>query len=94
MTTWVQDLEIVSSAQLSPDHPCLKLLRRRGLDLGVTRDFERFTGNPSPLEGKRWYLSVMVKGRSAEFLVDTGASHSMISKRFYDLLSSEPQEEE
>lgn len=57
------------------------------MDLGVPQDFERFTVNPSPLEGKRWYVSVTVKGRSAEFLIDTGASHSMVSKRFYDLMS-------
>ena len=86
-TSWVQALERVSSTRLSPDHPCLKLLQRRGMDLGVPQDFERFTVNPSPLEGKRWYVSVTVKGRSAEFLIDTGASHSMVSKRFYDLMS-------
>ena len=28
-------------------------------------------------------------GRSAEFLVDTGASHYIISKKLYDLMSDE-----
>ena len=56
------------------------------MDLRTSGDFDRFTVNPSPLGGKRWYLSVTVKGRNAEFFVDTGASHSLISKRFHSLL--------
>ena len=50
-------------------------------------DFERFTGNPSPLGGRRWYVSVTVRGRTGEFLLDTGASHSLVSNKFYSLLS-------
>ena len=71
---------------LPPDHPCLSYIRGQGLDLGTSGDFDKFTGNPSPLGMKRWYLSVTVKGRNAEFLVDTGASHSLISRKFHSLL--------
>ena len=83
---WVDEFTRVCSTHLPPNHPCLEFLRRRGMDLGMTADFDRFAGNPSPLGGKRWYLAVTVKGRTAEFLVDTGASHSIISRRFYSSL--------
>ena len=86
---WVEEFTRVCSAHLPPDHPCLEYLKGQGLDLGVTRDLNKFTGNPSPLGGKRWYLAVSVKGRSGEFLIDTGASHSLISRKFYSLLPDE-----
>ena len=37
--------------------------------------------------GKRWYLSVTILGRSGVFLVDTGASHSMISRDIFRSLA-------
>ena len=84
---WVEEFTRVCSTHLPPDHPCLEYLKGRGLDLGAAQDFDKFTGNPSPLGGKRWYLAVSVKGRTGEFLIDTGASHSIISRKFYSLLS-------
>ena len=82
----LEELTRVCSARLPPDHPCLRYIKGQGIDLGTSDDFDRFNSNPSPLGGKRWYLAVTVKGRTGEFLMDTGASHSLISKRFYDLL--------
>ena len=76
----------VASTQLSPDHPCFEHLKKQGLDLAAPKDFKRFTVNPSPLGGRRWYVSVSVDGRAGEFLVDTGASHSFISSKLYALL--------
>jgi len=84
---WVKELARVSSTHLPPGHPCLVYLKGRGFDLGTDDDLNRFTGNSSPLGGKRWYIAVSVKGKVAEFLVDTGASHSIISRRFCDLVS-------
>ena len=83
---WVEEFTRVCSTHLPPSHPCLEYLRGQGFDLGVKRDLNKFAGNPSPLGGKRWYLAVSVKGRAAEFLIDTGASHSLISRKFYSLL--------
>ena len=83
---WLKELARVCVTRLPPDHPCLEYIKGQGFDLGASGDFDRFTGNPSPLGGRRWYLSVTVKGRSGEFLIDTGASHSLISKDFFDLL--------
>ena len=83
---WVSELTRVCSSHLPPDHPCLDYLKGCGFDLGTMGDLKKFTGNPSPLKGKRWYLTVSVKGRTAEFLIDTGASHSVVSKKFYSLL--------
>ena len=83
---WMVELARVCVAHLPPDHPCLGYIKGQGLDLGAPDDFDKFTGNPSPLGGRRWYLSVTVKGRKGEFLVDTGASHSLVSKKFFDLL--------
>ena len=86
---WLGKLARVCATQLSPDHPCVEYLKSHGFDLGTTVDLNRFTGNPSVLGGKRWYISVTVRGRTGEFLVDTGASHSLISKKFYSLVSEE-----
>ena len=77
---------MVCGTRLPPDHPCLEYLKERGLDLGTESDLQKFTSNPSLNGGKRWYLAASVKGRVGEFLVDTGASHSIISRRFYTLL--------
>ena len=82
----VEDILRASGAQLSPRHPCFEYLKKQGLDLGITKDFKRFAVDPSPLGGRRWYLVVSVLGRIAEFLVDTGASHSFISSKLYNSL--------
>ena len=71
MEGWVEELTRVSSTHLPPGHPCLEYLKGHGFDLGTEDDVNRFTGNPSPLGGKRWYIAVSVKGKGAEFLVDT-----------------------
>ena len=84
-----EDSARVGSTRLSPDHPCFKYIKEQGLDLGVSKDFRQFTGDPSPLEGKRWYLSVSLLGKVGEFLVDTGASHSFVSHRFYSFMQSQ-----
>ena len=84
-----EDSARVGSTRLSPDHPCFKYIKEQGLDLGVSKDFRQFTGDPSPLEGKRWYLSVSVLGKVGEFLVDTGASHSFVSHHFYAFMQSQ-----
>ena len=83
---WVEEFTRVCSTHLPPSHPCLEYLRGQGFDLGVKQDLDKFAGNPSPLGGKRWYLAVSVKGKAAEFLIDTGASHSLVSRKFYSLL--------
>ena len=85
---WVAELAKVSSARLPPGHPCLEYLKGRGYVSGADGESSRFRGDPSPLGGRRWYIAVSVKGKVAEFLVDTGASHSMVSRGFYDLVSS------
>ena len=85
---WCAELVRVSSARLPPGHPCLEYLKGRGYVSGADNESSRFLGDPSPLGGRRWYISVSVKGKVAEFLVDTGASHSMVSRGFYDLVSS------
>ena len=83
---WVNELARVCVTHLPPSHPCLRYLQRCGYDLGAKGDFHDFAGNTSPLQGKRWYLSVVVRGRTGEFLIDTGASHSCVSRRFHGLL--------
>ena len=77
----------VSSSRLPPGHPCLEYLKTCGVDLGASEDINKFTANSSPLGGKRWYVDVTVKGTVGEFLIDTGASHSLISKEFFDRMS-------
>mgnify|MGYP000550446160 FL=1 len=83
---WGRELTRVSSARLPPGHPCLEYLAGQGLTPGTSGVFGKAFGGDSPLSGKRWYLPVTVRGRRGEFLIDTGASHSFISKKFYSLL--------
>ena len=61
----------------------MEFLRRKGFDLGGVGGIRLFVKQPSPLKGKRWYVSVTIWGKSGEFLVDTGASHSMIGRDFF-----------
>ena len=77
----------ICATQLTPDDPVMGFLRNRGYDLGGIGGVQRFAGDPSPLRGKRWYLPISIRGQAAEFLVDTGASHSMIGKDFYRSLA-------
>ena len=79
---WAELVQRICATQLNPDDPVMGFLRNRGYDLGGIGGIRRFAGDPSPLRGKRWYLPVSIRGRAAEFLVDTGASHSMIGKNF------------
>ena len=65
---WLKELSRVCGVHLPPDHPCLEYIRGQGLDLGSSDDFDRFTGNPSPLLGKRWYLAVTVRGKIGRVL--------------------------
>ena len=76
--------------QLNPDDPVVGFLQDRGYNLGGNGDFQRFADIPSPLKGRRWYLPVKIHGRSAEFLIDTGASHSMIGRHFFRTLADLP----
>ena len=78
----------VCAAQLEPDDPCMKFLRNRGYDLEGGSGMYDFAKQPSPLGGKRWYVAVEVRGRHGEFLIDTGASHSMIGRDFYHSLAA------
>ena len=77
--TGIEDTVWVGSTQLSPDHPCFKHLKEQGLDLAAPKDFKRFAVNPSPLGGKRWYVSVSLAGRAGEFLGDKGVTSSSVN---------------
>ena len=70
----------VCSMDLPPDDPCVAFFRDKGMDLGTEGGVRLLAGN-SPLQGKRWYLSVEVRGRLFDFLIDTGASHTMVSRK-------------
>ena len=74
-----KQLARVCSMDLPPDDPCVTFLRDKGMDLGTDGGVRLLAGN-SPLQGKRWYLSVEVRGHSFDFLIDTGASHTMVSR--------------
>lgn len=87
MEEWASTVQRVCAAQLHPDDPCVIYLRNRGYDLGGVGGVRRFTDQPSPLGGKRWYLTVSIRGREGEFLIDTGASHSMIGRGFFRSLA-------
>ena len=86
---WTVLVHNICAAQLRPEDPCLEFLRGRGFDLGGMGGVRRFAGEPSPMGGKRWYLPVGVRGRSAQLLIDTGASHSLIGREFYQSLAAE-----
>ena len=80
-------VQSVCAAQLHPGDPCLQWLQSRGYDLGEKDGEYRFAAQSSPTGGRRWYLTVSIRGREAEFLIDTGASHSMIGRKFFRSLA-------
>ena len=84
---WIEELSRIGGIRLPQGHPCLEYLKGHGFDFDRTEDIRKFASNPSIMDGKRWYISVSVNGRMGEFLIDTGASHSAMSKRFFDLVS-------
>ena len=86
------ELARVSGIRLPRGHPCTEYLKTHGFDLDKEKDVKRFAGDPSVMGGKRWYASVSVNGRMREFLVDTGASHSVISKGFFDQVASRDED--
>ena len=84
---WLQEVERICTTQLETNDPCMEFLRSKGFDLGGVGGIRLFVKQPSPLKGKRWYVSVTIRGKSGEFLVDTGASHSMIGMDFFRSLA-------
>ena len=80
----LEQLAKVCSVDLSPDDPCVAFLRDRGMDLDTDVGMRSLADN-SPLEVKRWYLSVEVRGQPLDCLIDTGASHTMVSRRMSEL---------
>jgi len=85
-----EEVQRLCTSQLNPNDPTLQFLKSRGYDLGGEDGIQRFAWEPSPLKGKRWYLPVKIQGSLGEFLVDTGASHSMIGLHFFRKLVGLP----
>lgn len=46
--------------------------------------------NPKVLVKERWYLPIMVNSQRGEFLIDTGATTTLVTKEFYDSLCQKP----
>ena len=68
---------------LSPRDPCITYLRQ----IGMHPEILEGRGNPN-LEkllgtGERWYVDLSIRGKKAQFLVDSGASHSVVHPDFY-----------
>ena len=84
---WIKQIQEICSAQIESDDPCMEFLRIKGFDLRGVGGIRLFVKQPSPLNGRRWYVSVTIRGKSGEFLVDTGASHSMIGRDFFRSLA-------
>ena len=82
-----EEVERFCASRLKPDDPIVKFLNSRGYDLGGETGIQRFALQPSPSQGKRWYLPVQIQGCLGEFLIDTGASHSMMGHHFFKKLA-------
>ena len=84
--SWLSTLQRVSGAQFSPDDPCWDFLSSRGIVQGDADGGPLLSAKCSPLNGQRWYISLSIAGRRGEFLVDTGASHTLIGREFMSRL--------
>ncbi len=89
--TWLKTISRCGATNVSPDNPCLQYLQHQGLLQGT--GVEELTPNAeySPLKGKRWYVGLSVSGAKGEFLYDTGASHTLISRKFYSKLGGKSE---
>ena len=87
---WKDAAASVGAVFLRQGHPCSIFLKSRGIDLSDESGVNSFIGNASPIGGMRWYVSCSVLGASCEFLVDTGASHTMLGKEFHERLVDRP----
>ena len=82
----IVSLTSVCASYLPAGHPCADFLKNIGFELSEKGESNPVENSGYPLKGKRWYVKVTVLGETGEFLVDTGASNSVISKRFFEKL--------
>ena len=86
-----KDVDIVEVASilqkgltwLSPRDPCTTYLRQIGMHPGILEgrgdpNLEKLLGT-----GERWYVNLFIRGKTAQFLVDSGASHSIVHPELY-----------
>ena len=88
---WTEAITKCSGVHDSPSDPCWEYLQRKGIAKDGGSDKPTLTTECVPLKGQRWYLSLVMSGVRGEFLVDTGASHTLIDRKFMARLSSQPE---
>ena len=84
---WVKTIAQCSGIQDSPCDPCWEFLVHKGIAMDGGNDKPMLTSECVPLKGQRWYLCLTISGARGEFLVDTGASHTLIDRKFMSRLS-------
>ena len=80
--SWVASINKELTDQPSPDDPCWDYLQQTGVAQNGHDSEPVLTAGATPLKGKRWYIVLMVSGQRGEFLVDTGASHTLVGRAF------------
>ena len=89
---WSRGIEQVSSCSFSSLDLCIQYLKAKGINLDQYNGKIDMCHGPFKIKGSRWYLPVQIRNRTANFLVDPGASMTVISKDFYETIEREQDE--
>ena len=84
--SWLEAIANCGSIRESPSDPCWVYLQHKGIAMDGGDDKPMLTSECVPLKGQRWYMSLVISGVRGEFLVDTGASHTLIDRKFISRL--------
>ena len=83
--SWISTISRIGAIDDSPVDLCMQYLQTQGIQGDATATLYP-SSEYAPLKGQRWYLGLSISGFRGEFLVDTGASHTLVGREFMSRL--------
>ena len=87
--TWARTITRVGGARVTPSDACWTYLQQMGIAQDGSEVGTVLNAEYAPLKGQRWYMCLSISGQRGEFLVDTGASHTLIGRDFISRLGNQ-----
>ena len=87
---YAQGLEHVGTGpKMASLAKCWEYLAKEGMDLSYYMGRQALLHGPFPVKGSRWYATVTVRGKDVMFLIDSGASVTVLSTWLYTTIAME-----